>query len=138
MAEVITDSNTGAFIEQKCCINFPDHGKFCAGGSWLCVNVKTGKMQGILYASHKPDPEIGDYVQSWDGSIKIRAIYGSKEYYDNFGGLRQSVYFRYQGKYFWGKWYGKEWSDIIRCQEITEKSYFGFDYSAAKRRGLFK
>jgi hypothetical protein len=131
MSEVLKDDQSGAFIEQKCCITFQDH-KFCSGGSFLCINAKTGKMQGIMYASHKPDPEIGYYVQSWDGSIKIRAIYGAKEYYDNFGGKRQNVYFRYEGKYFWGKWYGKEWSDIIRCVEITEKSYFGYEPSKSK------
>ena len=138
MSEIITDENKTAFIEQKCCIDFPGHGKFCAGGSWLCVNAKTGKMQGIMYASNNADENGNAYVSSWDGSIKIRAIYGNKEWRDNFGGLRQNVYFRYQDKYFWGKWYGKEWSDIVRCQEITEKSYFGFDYTAAKKRGLFK
>jgi len=136
MAEMISDKTTGAFIEQKCCI---EHGgqKFCSGGSWLCIRKDTGKMAGILYASHKADPEIGDYVQSWDGSLKIRAVYG-REYRDNFGGLRRNVYFRYQDRYFWGKWYGTEWSDIIKVQEIAEKSYFGFNLTAAKKRGLFK
>jgi hypothetical protein len=137
MSEIITDANNTAFIEQKCCIELSGH-KFCSGGSWLCENVKTGKFEGMLYACHKPDPEIGMHVSSWDGSLKIRANYWKKDYRDNFGGLRQDVYFVYNGRYFWGKWYGKEWSDIIRCVEISEKSYFGYSLTSAKKRGLFK
>ena len=123
MAEVITDNNTGAFIEQKCCIQH-DGMNFCAGGSYLAIRKDTGKMEGIMYACHKPDENGNSVISSWDGSLKIRAIYG-REYRDNFGGKRCNVYFRYNGRYFWGRWYGMEFSDIIRCKEITEKSYFG-------------
>ena len=134
MSKMITDQKTGAFIEQKCCIEREGH-KFCSGGSCLCQRADTGKYEGIMYA-HK-DEDGYQFVQSWDGTLKIPAVYG-REYRDNFGGKRCNVYFRYMDRYFWGKWYGMEWSMIIRCKEITEKSYFGFDYSAAKRRGLFK
>jgi hypothetical protein len=117
MSEIITENNN--FVEQKCCITF--EGKtFCSGGSWLCTNAKTGKMHGILYESEKT----GEVI-SWDGSIRIPAFYGTKEWRDNFGGKRSHVWFKYAGRYFIGHWYGKEWSQIVRCYEITKKSYEG-------------
>ena len=122
MTELIQDQSTGAFIEQKCCVELNGH-KFCSGGSWLCIRKDTGKMEGILYASHKPDDEGRSFIQSWDGSLKIPAIYG-REWRDNFGGLNQSVYFRYEGRYFYGRWAGKDWSDIVRVREIKKESYF--------------
>ena len=115
-SEMITDG--AAFIEQKCCIEYEGH-KFCSGGSYLGIRKDTGKMEGILYGDYKTEQ-----VSSWDGTLKIPAIYG-KEYRNNFGGLCCSVYFQYQGRYFYGRWLGKEWSQIVRVKEITKKSYYG-------------
>jgi hypothetical protein len=122
MSEIIKDNQTGAFVEDKCCIEHEGH-KFCSGGSWLGIRKDTGKMEGILYATNTPY-EGNSVITSWDGSLKIRAVYG-REWRDNFGGLNQSVYFRYNDRYFYGRWAGKDRSDIVRCREITEKSYFG-------------
>ena len=83
------------------------------------VRQDTGKMEGILYESEKTGE-----ITSWDGTFRIPAIYSTKKYRDNFGGLRSNVYFKYAGRYFWGKWYGQEWSQIVRCKEITKKAYF--------------
>jgi len=115
MSEMIKSGS--AFIEQKCCIEHEGQ-KFCSGGSWLCVRKDTGKMEGILYGNYNKQE-----VSSWDGTLKIPAIYG-REYRNNFGALCQSVYFRYDGKYFYGRWLGKDWSQIVRVREITKRSYF--------------
>lgn len=117
MSEIITDDNGTAFIEQKCCIEFNGQ-KFCSGGSWLCVNAKTGKLEGFLYSTSNEKE-----VTSWDGSLRIPATYG-KEYRNNFGALCQSIWFKYQDHYFYGRLLGKEWSQIVRCKEITKKSYY--------------
>lgn len=117
MSEVLKDESTGAFIEQKCCIEHEGH-KVCSGGSWLCIRKDTGKMEGILY---------GDWnkkvISSWDGSLKIPAHYSYRNFRNNFGAECCTVHFKYNGKYFYGRWSGMEWSQIVRVREITEKSY---------------
>jgi len=64
-SEMLTDENSGAFIEQKCCIEHEGY-KFCNGGSWLCQRADTGKFEGILY---------GDWnkkiLSSWDGTFQV-------------------------------------------------------------------
>jgi len=129
MSEIIMSDDKNTFIEEKCCIKHESK-NYCFGGSYLCVRTDTGKMVGIMYASDKES-----VVTSWDGTIKIPAIYG-KEYRNNFGALCQSVWFRYQDHYFYGRWLGKERSQIVRCKEITEKSYFGYELSKRKYKGM--
>jgi hypothetical protein len=117
MSETITDIQTGSFIEKKCCIEHEGK-KFCSGGSWLCQRVDTGKFVGILY---------GDWnkkiISSWDGSLKIPAYYSSHDFRNNFGAECCTVHFKWNDHYFYGRWSGMEWSQIIRVREITEKSY---------------
>lgn len=121
------NETTGAFIENKCCIEFEGK-KFCSGGSWLCQRTDNGKYAGILYGSwnitggiNYGDPLRGE-LTSWDGSVKIPAIYG-REYRNNFGARCRYVWFKYMNRFFVGRWDGIDWSQIVRVREISEKSY---------------
>lgn len=114
---MLKDENSGAFIEQKCCIKFEDK-KFCFGGSYLCQRADNGKYQGLLYGSWGKQE-----LSSWDGTLKIPAIYG-REYRNNFGAKCRYVWFKYMNRYFVGRWDGIEWSQIVRVREITKKAYF--------------
>ncbi|MCK9593829.1 MAG: hypothetical protein M0Q91_17655 [Methanoregula sp.] len=121
------DNTTGAFIEKKCCIEV-DGKKFCSGGSWLCQRADNGKYVGILYGSLDTKGSgtwgipIRGELSSWDGSIKIPAIYGHI-YRNNFGAQCRYVWFKYMDRFFVGRWDGIEYSQIVRVREITEKSY---------------
>jgi hypothetical protein len=126
-SEMVKNETTGSFIEQKCCITFEDK-KFCSGGSWLCQRADTGKYVGILYGSWNTTgsgtwgiPVRGE-LSSWDGSVKIPAIYG-KVYRNNFGAQCRYVWFKYMDRFFVGRWDGIEYSQIVRVREISEKSY---------------
>ena len=116
-SEMLKDDNTGAFIEQKCCIKFEDK-KFCSGGSYLCQRADNGKYEGLLYGDWKKEE-----LSSWDGTLKIPAIYG-REYRNNFGAKCRYVWFKYMDRYFVGRWDGIEWSQIVRVKEISKKGYF--------------
>jgi len=102
-----------SFIESDCKINF-DGREYESGGSWLLRRVKDNKLVGILYAYDKED-----CVSSWSGDLKIPAHFGN-EWYSNFGDKRQSVYFTYCGKNFYGVYY-KSGSCIVRVREIKER-----------------
>lgn len=124
----------GAYIEEKCCIEI-DGKKFCSGGSWFCQRADNGQYVGAVYAGGK-DESGNAIVSSWDGTIKIRVIYG-REYRNNFGALCCPLWFRYfiggKERYFYGRWDGMEWTQYVRVREITEKSYFGSSYPAHVR-----
>lgn len=98
------------FIEQDCTITHEGH-SFTSGGSWLMTNSKTGKMQGILYAS----PETNE-VTSWDGSLRIPAYFG-KVFQGNMS-RRQYCWFTYAGKHFVGINYSVDWQECISVKEI--------------------
>lgn len=99
----------GTFIEEG---TITHEGRaFTSGGAHIGTHKTTGKMGGVLYAFPKENK-----VGSWDGKLKLPAHFG-KEYRDNFGGTRQTVYFKYQGKEFVGIWF-KSQGDIVRVKEI--------------------
>jgi len=108
LSEVITEGS--AFIETKCCITHKGV-SFCSGGSFLVQRKDNGKYEGLLYAYEKTG-EVG----SWDGSIKIKALF-LNEWISNFGDTRQIVYFKYQDKLF-SRIYFKSGSDIVRAKEV--------------------
>lgn len=133
MSSQIRQTETGfeGFIETECKIEL-DGREFSAGGAFLAKRVDNGKFGGILYAyettipgqTQARDAVIDKKIVSvgtWDGSQKVKCMTG-QEYRSNFGDMRQSVWFRWEGRFFWGTWY-KTNSDIVRCIEITEKSY---------------
>lgn len=129
---MIKDStgNKIAFIEKDCKLKIDGH-EFSYGGAWLCKRVDTGKYEGWLYMYEddktytkdgKPAscrPKIG----SWDGSIKI-SCYRGKEWFSNFGDKRQSVWFKYNGHYFYGVHYSKGFSDLVKVREIKTENYY--------------
>jgi hypothetical protein len=99
----------GTFSEEG---TFEHEGRaFTSGGAYIGKHKVTGKLGGLLYAFEKEGK-----VGSWDGKLKIPARFG-KEYRDNFGGTRQTVYFTYQGKQFMGVFF-KSQGDIVRVREI--------------------
>lgn len=117
MPEILQDTQSKGFIETKCCIDH--HGqKFCAGGSWLLKRIDTGKYEGVLYGDW--DKKV---ISSWDGSLKIPAYYSYRDFRNNFNARCCTVHFKYAGMYFYGRWSGMDWSQLIRVKEITEKSY---------------
>jgi len=108
----ITKGKSGQIYEEGT-VTF--RGKtFTSGGAFMGVNKKTGKMGGLLYA-YPRERSVG----TWDGTIKIPAKF-TRIYRDNFGGLRQTVYFTYQGKRFIGTWF-KSQGDIVRVKEIKAR-----------------
>ena len=134
ISDIITCNRSKSFIETDCKIEF--EGKtFESGGSFLVPNRKTGKLEGLLYASIK-EPEqkaqlntnLGVWplsnwgtkgtVSSWDGSIKIDALF-LNEWQSNMGDIRQVVRFEYEGKKFSGIYY-KSGSDIVRVKETEQ------------------
>ena len=130
MSQIIQAENEfNGFVETDCKIELKGH-EFTSGGAWLCKRKDTGKYGGVLYAykkviipkSEKRNESYQIWVGTWDGSQKVQCQTGT-EYRSNFGDMRQSVWFRWEGRFFWGTWY-KSNSDIVRCVEITEKSYY--------------
>lgn len=117
MSEVLANNQTGAFIEQKCCIEHEGH-KFCYGGAWLCQRADNGKFEGFLYGDWNKKT-----ISNWDGSIKIPAWYSSRDFRNNFGAKCCTVHFKYNGKYFYGRWSGMMYNQLIHVREITGKSY---------------
>ena len=112
MNETKVIQNGPCFVDQNCTFTF--EGKaFTSGGAFLGIDKKTGKMGGLLYAFEK-DKQVGN----WHGTIKINAYFG-REYYSNMGDKRQSVYFTWHGKPFYGVYY-KTNSDLIRCREVKK------------------
>ncbi len=98
------------FFEENCTITFK--GKdFIADGAFI-IPDKNGRLQGFLYSGL-------NYVQNWYGDLKIPAIYGFT-WKDNFGGYRQTVYFKYNDKCFSGICFN---SMYCRVKEISEKSF---------------
>lgn len=133
MSDIIKDTQSAAFVENNCKIDFGGR-EFSAGGSWMLRRKDTGKMEALLYISKKEEVYIDTtghnwgkvtrlYLGSWDGSLKVQVAYRGSEYRSNFGDIRQSVWFRWNGLYFHGIWY-KSGSDIVRARQITEKSYY--------------
>ena len=105
------------FIETDCSIVF-DGVSFESGGAFLMQQQDTGKRSGILYAFTKGNGAATEVsVGTWDGSRKVKAIRG-REWVSNFGDIRQSVWFKWQGIPYYGIWY-KSGSDIIRCRETN-------------------
>lgn len=124
-SEMLKDDQTGTFIEQKCCIEHEGK-KFCSGGSYLCQRADNGKYVGILYGSWNTTgtgtwgiPIRGE-LSSWDGTLKIPAIYG-REYRNNFGAKCRYVWFTYMDRKFVGRWDGIEYSQIVRVKELSKK-----------------
>jgi hypothetical protein len=111
-SEVIKDEK-GQFIDQNCTIEIEGR-SFSSGGAFLCINTETGKMEGSLYADSKEKR----VIQNWDGSIKIPAnYYGFHR--GNMGDRRCFVRFKYNGKNFFGRWFGMDWSEIVRVRECV-------------------
>ena len=108
MATIVKENT--AFIETDCTIEY-DGKKFTSGGSWLMQNVKTGKYQGILYASPKTNE-----VTSWDGKLRIKAYFG-KVFQGNMS-KRQYCWFSYENHNFIGINYSVDWQDCISVKEI--------------------
>ena len=104
-----TIQENGCFVDQDCTIEHEGH-KFTSGGAFIGVD-KNGKHRGTVY---------GDYdhktVSNWDGSIKIPATYYG-EHRGNMGDRRIFVRFRYGGRNFFGRWFGMDWSQIVRVRE---------------------
>jgi hypothetical protein len=98
------------FIENDCSIVL--EGKtFSNGGAFIGKRKDNGKLGGILYAYPKEDK-----VGTWDGKTKFNAFFGN-EWTSNMRDKRQSVYFSYDGKKFYGVYY-KTNSDIVRVREL--------------------
>jgi hypothetical protein len=131
-SDIISCSRTKAHIETDCTIELNGQ-KFTSGGSFLWPNEKTGKLEGLLYAtiernqkSEQLDRNVGVWplsnwgqkgtVGSWDGSLKIPALF-LNEWVNSMGDIRQRVRFEYQGKKFSGIYY-KSGSDIVRVKEV--------------------
>lgn len=134
MSNITQDKDSQAFIESDCVLNF-NGCEFSSGGAYLLKRKETGKLEGLLYMYQEKTSEpytdkygrkygasYRYYVGTWDGSQKVNAITG-KEWLSNFGDKRQSIWFSWNGLYFYGIWY-KSNSDIVRCRQITQKSYY--------------
>ena len=110
MSTIIKDKTQ--FIEQDC--TFTHEGKqFTSGGSWLCENKKTGKLEGILYAAPKTSE-----VTSWDGSLRIKAQFGRVFNSNWINNKRQYCWFPYNGKRFIGINYSVDWNECINVREV--------------------
>jgi hypothetical protein len=125
-SQIVQSENSIAFIESDCKIELGGR-EFTSGGAWLCQRIDTGRFEGWLYAYKKVISEkTGSYqiwVGTWDGSKQVHCTTG-QEYYSNFGDTRQSLWFRWNGRYFWGIWY-KSGGDLVKCREIKAESYWG-------------
>jgi hypothetical protein len=118
---ILTDDKK-QMLETDC--QFTHNGQtFESGGSWLMLNQKTGKMQGILYACYsKKDLPFGE-VTSWDGKLRIKAKFGNI-FNSNFRDCqgcpvkRQYCWFTYQGKNFIGINYNVSWQSCINVREV--------------------
>lgn len=97
------------FIENNCVIKH--EGKSYKSGGSFIGKSKGGKMGGVMYAYPKANK-----VGTWDGKRKFDAFFGN-EWISNMRDIRQSVYFSYEGKKFYGIYY-KSNSDIVRVREI--------------------
>ena len=104
----------GTFFEEGTLVH--EGKKFTSGGSHIGINKKTGKMGGILYAYEK-EKKVG----TWDGKQKYPATF-ARGYRDNFGGTRQTVYFKINGKTFTGTYF-KSQGDIVRFREVSPKNW---------------
>lgn len=104
-----TIKTNGCFADVECTIEFEGK-KFTSGGAFIGKD-KNGKYGGLLYADEKTKQ-----VSNWDGSIKINAYFG-REWQNNMGDVRQSIWFTYKGIKFYGLYY-KTNSDIVRCQQV--------------------
>jgi hypothetical protein len=108
-----TIKNGAQFIDHDCKIGIQGI-TFTSDGAFILRNTKTNKLGGVLYAYPKENK-----VGNWNGSIKVRA-YFAREWYSNIGDKRQSVYFTYEGIYFYGVYY-KSNSDIVRIKQIERR-----------------
>jgi hypothetical protein len=104
--------------------------EFTAQGASMWTD-ETGKIQGILYTGNTGRfsgpgnvPPIGfNYLQTWDGSLKIPCTLGStwENSFVDYHGRRQvnqSFYFTIKGRKCRGVNYNREWSQIVRFKEI--------------------
>lgn len=102
----------GQFIEQDCTLKL-DGKEFTSGGSYIAKNIKTGKLEGILYAS----PTTKE-VTSWDGKLRIPAYFGQVFNSNSWNCRRQYCWFTYQGKKFVGINYSVDNQECINVREI--------------------
>ena len=104
-----TIKTNGCFADVAATINV--NGKsFTSGGAFIGKD-KNGQYGGVLY---------GDYehkiISNWDGSIKIPARYYGF-HCGNMGDERCFVRFTYKGVNFFGRWFGMDWSQIVRVRQ---------------------
>jgi hypothetical protein len=103
-----------AFVETSC--PFTHNGQtFTAGGAWLMRRRDTGRLEGLLYAYG--DSAVGD----WQGQHRYPATFG-RPFRSNLGDLRRCVWFRIDGRDFFGVQYGMEWSEVVRVRECAGSS----------------
>ena len=104
-----TIQENSCLLDQDCTIEHEGQ-KFTSDGGFIGKDEK-GKYGGILY---------GDWnyktITNWDGSVKIPARYYG-EHRGNMGDRRIFVRFRYEGRNFFGRWFGVDWSQIVRVGE---------------------
>jgi hypothetical protein len=100
------------FIDTDCKIEH--EGKiFESGGAFILTNTKTEKMGGMVYG-YEEEKKVGN----WDGSLKIPAHYG-RIYESNFlGNRRRHVWFKYDGKNFFGVCYSVDWDQRYQVREV--------------------
>ena len=88
-------------------------GNHSESGAWILEHRDNGLFAGMLYAYPKESK-----VGSWDGSLKIPALF-LNEWYSNMGDKRQLVHFEYQRRRFSGTYY-KSNSDLVRIRELAD------------------
>ena len=103
-----------SLLETECAFKFQNGKSFTTeSGAWILELKDTGLFIGILYAYPKESK-----VGSWDGSLKIPALF-LNEWYSNMGDRRQLVHFEYQWRRFSGTYY-KSNSDLVRIRELAD------------------
>lgn len=110
--KTVTDENSGAFIDSECTITH--NGKsYTQGGAWMMKRKDTGKFEGRVYHTEKNGRH---FVQNWDGSFEVPAIVG-RMWRSNMGDRRQSVWFKWNNRYFHGVHCSIDWTELFSAKE---------------------
>jgi len=108
-AEKVRGDDPMTFAEKATIVH--DGQEFTSGGGFIGQD-KNGRYGGLVYA-FEGEKKVGD----WGGTCKVDAHFGST-WRSNWGDVRQSVHFTYNGVRFYGVYF-KSGSDIVRVRQIN-------------------